>query len=58
MSDSALSEDAARSIADKGCVGSHLENLQRREGFKGFNQAAVSKIIEAVHPGRQAQNET
>ena len=38
----------------QGAVGSHLENLQRREGFKGFNQQAVSKIIREVNPEREA----
>jgi hypothetical protein len=33
-----------------GAIGSHLENLQRREGFKGFNQQAVSAIIAATDP--------
>jgi hypothetical protein len=34
----------------EGTIGSHLENLQRREGFKGFNQQAVSVIIAATDP--------
>ncbi|MBI3875813.1 MAG: hypothetical protein HY300_07620 [Verrucomicrobia bacterium] len=33
-----------------GAIGSHLENLQRRGGFKGFNQQSVSVIIAAVDP--------
>jgi hypothetical protein len=33
-----------------GAVGSHLENLQRKGGFKGFNQKSVSVIIEATDP--------
>jgi len=33
-----------------GTLGSHLENLQRREGYKGFNQQAVSAIITATDP--------
>ncbi len=33
-----------------GTLGSHLENLQRREGYKGFNQQAVSAIIAATDP--------
>lgn len=33
-----------------GAVGSHLENLQRKGGYKGFNQASVSAIIAAVDP--------
>jgi hypothetical protein len=35
---------------EEGAVGSHLENLQRRGGFKGFNQKSVSVIIEATDP--------
>jgi hypothetical protein len=37
-----------------GAIGSHLENLQRHGGFKGFNQKAVSAIIAATDPRRQA----
>lgn len=43
-----------RAMADKfqayGAVGSHLENLQRREGYKGFNQKNVSVIIKKTDP--------
>jgi hypothetical protein len=39
----------ARFLHD-GAIGSHLENLERREGFKGFNQQAVSAIITATDP--------
>ncbi|HEY3862403.1 MAG TPA: hypothetical protein VGO59_10985 [Verrucomicrobiae bacterium] len=34
----------------EGALGSHLENLQRRGGFKGFNQSSVSVIISATDP--------
>lgn len=37
----------------EGAIGSHLENLQRRGGFKGFNQQSVSAIIAAVDPRKQ-----
>src|SRR3954464_3741244 len=40
---------AAGFIKD-GAIGSHLENLERKGGFKGFNQKAVSAIIAAVDP--------
>lgn len=33
-----------------GAIGSHLENLQRREGYKGFNQKNVSFIIKKTDP--------
>jgi hypothetical protein len=35
-----------------GALGSHLENLQRHGGFKGFNQKAVSLVIAATDPRR------
>lgn len=37
----------------QGAIGSHLENLQRREGFKGFNQKNVSLIIKKTDPRLQ-----
>jgi len=49
-----LSEEAYQQIKAKGAVGSHLENLQRHEGFKGFNQRGVSDIISAVNPEKLA----
>jgi len=39
----------AKFLAD-GALGSHLENLQRRDGYKGFNQQSVSAIIAATDP--------
>jgi hypothetical protein len=44
--------DAAQhaKFLQEGAIGSHLENLQRREGYKGFNQQAVSAIIAATDP--------
>jgi hypothetical protein len=35
-----------------GALGSHLENLQRHGGFKGFNQKSVSAVIAATDPRR------
>jgi hypothetical protein len=49
-----ISQEAYNQIREKGAVGSHLENLQRRNGFKGFNQKGVSEIIKAVNPEIQA----
>ncbi|MBN1138353.1 MAG: hypothetical protein JXM73_17320 [Anaerolineae bacterium] len=46
-----LIDDRQRArFAEQGAVGSHLENIQRREGFKGFNQTAVSDIIRRTDP--------
>ena len=38
---------------NEGAIGSHLENLQRKGGFKGFNQKSVSAIIHATDPRTQ-----
>jgi hypothetical protein len=40
-------------FAREGAIGSHLENLQRKAGFKGFNQKSVSVIIQATDPRLQ-----
>ena len=34
----------------QGAIGSHLENLERNDGFKGFNQTGVNEIISATDP--------
>jgi len=38
----------------EGALGSHLENLERNDGFKGFNQQGVSDIIARTDPRQQA----
>lgn len=41
-----------------GAIGGHLENIQRTQGFKGFNQHSVSAIIKATDPRKyKAQGE-
>jgi hypothetical protein len=45
-----ITGEQAESFLKNGAVGSHLENLQRKGGFKGFNQKSVSVIIEATDP--------
>ena len=45
-----ISRDEADKFRSYGAVGSHLENLQRREGYKGFNQKNVSFIIQKTDP--------
>jgi hypothetical protein len=40
----------AEAFSKDGAIGSHLENLQRKGGFKGFNQKSVSVIIAATDP--------
>lgn len=45
-----ISHEEADKFLKYGAVGSHLENLQRREGYKGFNQKNVSIIIKKTDP--------
>jgi hypothetical protein len=45
-----ITQEQRDKFVNEGTIGSHLENLQRREGYKGFNQQAVSAIIAATDP--------
>lgn len=45
-----ITQSQAEKFEKYGAVGSHLENLQRREGYKGFNQKNVSFIIKKTDP--------
>ena len=48
-----ITKEQAEKFVSYGAVGSHLENLQRREGYKGFNQKNVSFIIKKTDPRHQ-----
>lgn len=45
-----ISEEEAEEFTLHGAIGSHMENLQRKEGYKGFNQNNVSLIIKETDP--------
>ncbi|MGD8625527.1 MAG: hypothetical protein PVJ34_13395, partial [Anaerolineae bacterium] len=45
-----INEGQRSKFAEAGAVGSHLENIQRGDGFKGFNQQTVSDIIQRTDP--------
>lgn len=47
-----ITEDQARLFLQNGALGSHLEILQREDGYKGFNQKGISEIIAATDPRR------
>jgi hypothetical protein len=49
-----ITEEQFQRFLREGAIGSHLENLQRKGGFKGFNQKSVSAIIQATDPRRPA----
>ena len=48
-----ITEEQFQRFLSEGAIGSHLETLQRRGGFKGFNQKSVSAIIAATDPRKQ-----
>lgn len=45
-----ITADEAAKFLSEGAIGSHLEILQRKEGYKGFNQQAVSAILADTDP--------
>lgn len=46
----AISREQADAFTNVGTIGSHLEILERNDGFKGFNQTGVSQIILKTDP--------
>jgi 4-hydroxyphenylpyruvate dioxygenase-like putative hemolysin len=48
----AITSEQADRFLSQGAVGSHLENIERREGYKGFNRKNVSAIILETDPRR------
>ena len=47
-----ITSEQATQFLEEGAVGSVMENLQRREGYKGFNQKNVSNILRRTDPRR------
>lgn len=48
-----ITPDQAAAFKKDGALGSHLENLERNDGFKGFNQQGVSDIINRTDARKQ-----
>lgn len=48
-----IDSQQAETFRTKGALGSHLEILERNDGYKGFNQTGVSEIIRATDPRRR-----
>ncbi len=49
-----ITKAQAQLFRQGGAIGSHLENLERNDGYKGFNQQGVSHIIAKTDPRKQA----
>lgn len=48
-----ITPEQAEGFRRNGAIGSHLENLERNDGYKGFNQQGVSDIIQRTDARRQ-----
>ena len=48
-----ITREQSEQFIREGAIGSHLENLQRHGGFKGFNQKSVSVVISATDPRKR-----
>ena len=49
----AVTPAEAERFRQSGAIGSHLEILERNEGYKGFNQSGINEIIRDTDPRRQ-----
>jgi hypothetical protein len=47
-----LTSEQAERFRRDGAIGSHMEILERNDGYKGFNQTGVSEIITRTDPRR------
>jgi hypothetical protein len=45
-----ITAEQAEQFRRDGALGSHLEILERNDGFKGFNQTGISEIIQRTDP--------
>lgn len=45
-----ITQNQGDKFLQQGAIGSHLENIARRQGYKGFNQKNVSTVIRATDP--------
>lgn len=45
-----ITGEQAKRFLERGAIGSHLENLERKEGYKGFHQKSVSDVIHRTDP--------
>lgn len=50
-----ITKKQADAFRKNGAVGSHLENLERNDGFKGFNQTGISDIISRTDARKLAE---
>jgi hypothetical protein len=54
LTEGSITETQAEAFRESGAIGSHLEILQRDDGYKGFNQTGISEIIRKTDPRHAA----
>jgi hypothetical protein len=54
VKEKAITNEQGERFLSQGAIGSHLEDIQRREGYKGFNKKNVSAIIRETDPRKYA----
>jgi hypothetical protein len=52
LADGRITSEQAARFRREGALGSHLEILERNDGYKGFNQTGISEIIMRTDPRR------
>jgi hypothetical protein len=45
-----LSAEEAEDFRLQGAIGAHLENIERNDGFKGFNQPGIDGVLRIIDP--------
>lgn len=48
-----ITAEQAEEFRERGAIGSHLEILERNDGYRGFNQTGITEIIQRTDPRRQ-----
>jgi hypothetical protein len=52
LSERLITKEQAERFRTEGALGSHLEILERNDGYKGFNQTGINDIIRRTDPRR------
>lgn len=50
-----ITKEQANKFLKEGALGSHLENLERHQGYKGFNKEGVDQILRRTDPRHTLQ---
>lgn len=52
-----ITKEQAEDFRLNGAIGSHFENLERNEGFKGFNQPGIDGVLRIIDPRKNLVNQ-